>query len=154
VTIGELAFAYCSALTELEIPSTVTTIGTSAFRYCSQLATLAIPSGVVTIGLMAFAYCSALMELEIPSTVAAIGVGFIWACSALRRLKIPSDYQTTEPRLENEFKDVTKVEQLTLLGRRLAALVADLESCLSSTARVIGPDLAGQRFGRFAIAAA
>jgi hypothetical protein len=75
--------------------------------------------------------------------------------SALRRLQIPSDYETTGPRREDEFKDVTKVGRLTLVVARLSPeVVADFETCLSSTARVIGSDLTGQEFGRFRIAAA
>jgi hypothetical protein len=94
-----------------------------------------------------------LTELEIPSTVATIGFGFICDCSALRRLKIPSDYRTPGKRWWGGVGNV--VEHLTLIGARLSPeVVADLENYLSSTARVTGPDLAGQRFGRCAIAAA
>jgi hypothetical protein len=154
MTIGAFAFDGCSGLRKVVIPLTVTTIAVAAFRNCSQLATLAIPWGVVRVGRMAFAGCSALTKLEIPSTVRTIGVCFIDECSALRSLTIPADYQTGE-KWGGGFVNVRTVEHLTLIGERLSpGVVADLQGCLSSTARVIGPDLAGQRFGRLAIAAA
>jgi hypothetical protein len=37
VTIGDDAFSYCSGLTSVDIPNSVTTIGESAFSYCSGL---------------------------------------------------------------------------------------------------------------------
>jgi hypothetical protein len=96
-----------------------------------------------------------LTELESPSTVTTIGLAFIYECSALTRLTIPSDYQTAGERYGDEFKDVTNVEQLKLLGAVLSPVVVrDLEPCLTSTARVIGPGFAGQKFGRFTIVAA
>jgi hypothetical protein len=135
----------------------VTTIHDAAFPDCSQLATLVIPSGVVTISEEAFAGCSALTELEIPSTVRTIGFGFIDKCSTLRRLKIPSDYgtqSTGEKRWGEEFWNVGRVEHLTLVGARLTCVVvADVKLYNSATAKVIGPDLAGQRIGSFTIAA-
>jgi hypothetical protein len=177
-TIGAAAFRDCSGLTQLEIPSTVATIGAGtflgcsdlthvellpgvtaigdeAFCRCTRLARLTVPAGVVTIGDQAFAKCEGLTELEIPATVTTIGLYFIYECSALRRLTIPSNYQTPGEREVDGFKDVTEVDQLTLLGAVLSpVVVGDLEGCLTSTARVIGSGLAGQRFGRFTIVAA
>jgi hypothetical protein len=52
------------------------------------------------------------------------------------------------------FHGVKKVECLTLLGSALSpGVVAIVEGCLTPTARVIGPALVGQKFGRFTITA-
>ena len=60
ITIGAYVFAWCAALTSVEIPDSVTTIGYSAFRGCAALTTVEIGDSVTTIGDSAFAYCDAL----------------------------------------------------------------------------------------------
>lgn len=57
-TIGVRAFAYCTALEELNLPDGLTTIGGSAFIHCEAITTIRIPSSVTTIGSSIFAYCS------------------------------------------------------------------------------------------------
>jgi hypothetical protein len=53
---------------------------------------------------------------------------------------------------EGAFGGVAKIERLTLVGSRLLpAVVASLEHCLTSNAKVIGAALVGQKFGRFTI---
>jgi len=62
-SIGEYAFSGCSALTSVEIPSSVTSIGQSAFRGCSGLTSVVIPSRVTSIGKWAFFGCSGLTSI-------------------------------------------------------------------------------------------
>ena len=54
------AFSDCSALTSINIPSSVTSIKSSAFSGCSALTAINIPSSVTNIGWSAFRGCSAL----------------------------------------------------------------------------------------------
>ena len=89
-SIGESAFEYCRGLTSLTIPSSVTSIGESAFRYCSGLTSLTIPSSVSSIGESAFEYCSSLTSLTIPSSVTLIWHYAFRGCSGLTSLTIPS----------------------------------------------------------------
>jgi hypothetical protein len=52
------------------------------------------------------------------------------------------------------FRDVKKVKRLTLLGSTLSpGVVAIVKGCLTPTAKVVGPALVGQKFGRFTITA-
>ena len=60
--IGKYAFYYCSGLTSVTLPSSVTSIGESAFRGCSGLTSVTIPSSVTSIGKYAFRDCSNLKE--------------------------------------------------------------------------------------------
>ena len=90
-SIGESAFEYCRGLTSLTIPSSVTSIGESAFRYCSGLTSLTIPSSVTSIGESAFEYCRGLTSLTIPSSVTSIGESAFRYCSGLTSLTIPSN---------------------------------------------------------------
>ena len=49
-SIGSQAFRGCSALTSINIPSSVTSIDGSAFEGCSALTSINIPSSVTSIG--------------------------------------------------------------------------------------------------------
>ena len=61
--LGNYAFYDCRVLTNLTIPSSVTSIGESAFEYCRGLTSLTIPSSVTSIGSDAFSGCSSLTNL-------------------------------------------------------------------------------------------
>ena len=88
--IGSYAFWGCSGLTSLTIPSSVTWIGDYAFDGCSGLTSLTIPSGVTKIRDNAFYGCSGLTSLTIPSGVTSIGIAAFFGCSGLTSLTIPS----------------------------------------------------------------
>ena len=89
-SVKQCAFAYCSSLTSLTIPSNVTSIGTSAFYNCYTLASLTIPSGVTSIGDYMVYYCLSLTSLTISSGVTSIGNYAFSTDSSLASLTIPS----------------------------------------------------------------
>ena len=67
--ICDLAFSFCSSLSEIVIPSSVTSIGDHAFSGCDSLSEIVIPSGVTSIGNYAFSGCSSLKYISIPKSV-------------------------------------------------------------------------------------
>ena len=67
------SFNFCSSLTSIAIPSSVTSIGDYSFFGCSSLTSIAIPSSVTSIGDYAFNSCSSLTSVVIPSSVTSIG---------------------------------------------------------------------------------
>ena len=89
-SIGDYAFANCSGLTNIEIPSGVTSIGDYAFYGCSGLTNIEIPSGVTTISDYAFFDCSSLTNIKIPNGVTTIGEYAFYGCSSLTNIEIPS----------------------------------------------------------------
>jgi hypothetical protein len=146
-TIGDSAFSYCSSLMRLEIPSSVTMIGQLAFFCCSGLRQLEIPPGVTTIGECACDGCAGLTRLDIPPSVTTIGRFAFQGCSRMAQLQIPSNFRNLG---DGVFIGVMRIERLTLVGLVLSPrVVAALEGCLLSTARVVGPALAGRKFGPF-----
>ena len=70
--IGDLAFADCKSLTNINIPNSVTTIGEGAFGYCKSLTNINIPNSVTTIGKGVFCGCDSLTSITIPSSVVTI----------------------------------------------------------------------------------
>ena len=85
-SIGEYAFSGCSSLTSITLPDSVTSIGNSAFRSCSSLTSITIPNSVASIGNYAFYYCTALTEITIPDSVTSIGNYAFYNCTALTEI--------------------------------------------------------------------
>jgi hypothetical protein len=153
-TIGAFALSGCSGLSDLAIPSSVTTIGDEALCSCSGLTSVVIPSKVTNIGDSAFYDCSGLTELVIPSSVTSIGDAAFWDCSGVKALTISASLRGIGDSDHDVFYGLT-LERVTLVGSPLdPAVVANVEPALAPSATVISAALAGQWFGRFAIAAA
>lgn len=90
IEIGYDAFSYCTGLTTVTIPSSVTTISGSAFRNSFNLTSVLIPSSVTSIGDSAFSNCTGLTSITIPSSVTSIGDLTFSNCTSLTSLIIPS----------------------------------------------------------------
>uniref|UniRef100_UPI004029E354 leucine-rich repeat protein n=1 Tax=Prevotella sp. TaxID=59823 RepID=UPI004029E354 len=88
--ICDSAFAGCRSLSEIVIPSSVTSIGKGAFFACDSLSEIVIPSSVTSIGDSAFSRCDSLSEIVIPSSVTSIGHHAFFACDSLSEIVIPS----------------------------------------------------------------
>ena len=89
-SIGEWAFWGCRSLSDIVIPSSVTSIGDGAFMCCRSLSDIVIPSSVTSIGFSAFFDCSSLSEIVIPSSVTSIGNRAFFSCRSLSKIVIPS----------------------------------------------------------------
>ena len=89
-SIGDSAFYGCNSLSEIVIPSSVTSIGDSAFWGCNSLSEIVIPSSVTSIGDRAFSSCDSLSEIVIPFSVTSIGKSAFRGCNSLSEIVIPS----------------------------------------------------------------
>ena len=81
-------YRYCSGLTSVIIPNSVTTIGSYAFYGCS-ITSVTIPNSVTAIGSYAFANCS-ITSVTIPNSVTSIGAGTFSGCIGLTSVTIPN----------------------------------------------------------------
>ncbi len=94
-SIGEAAFAYCSGLTSVIIPNSVTSVGGSAFSGCSNLTSATIGNSVNSIGDEAFFNCYRLSSVTIGNSVTSIGNNAFSECSSLTNVKVPvTDYSS------------------------------------------------------------
>ena len=66
IGIGNYAFQYCTSLTSITIPDSITSIGDNAFYNCSSLTSVTIPDSVTSIGSYAFYGCNSLEKITLP----------------------------------------------------------------------------------------
>ena len=78
--IGYSAFSYCSGLTSITIPNSVTSIGNSAFYGRCGLTSVIIPNSVTSIESSAFYGCNSLTSINIPNSVTNIGSSAFYGC--------------------------------------------------------------------------
>ena len=88
--MGDNCFCYCSDLTSINIPLSVTSLGESCFTGCKSLTSITIPSSVSILPDWCFSGCSGLTSITIPSTVTSLGDYCFAACSGLTSITIPS----------------------------------------------------------------
>lgn len=89
VTIGDSAFSRCTALINVNLPDSLTAIGTNAFAWCSALSDIVLPNGLTTLGGSVFQFCDKMERLEIPVSVTACGSYPCNGCSALTEFIAP-----------------------------------------------------------------
>ncbi len=105
-TIGRGAFVNCTGLTQIVIPSSVTTIEEDAFDN-SGLTSVVIPSSVTTIEESAFRMCSSLAWVVIPSSVKKIETQVFEDCSSLISVTVNwTDAQSIVPINNYVFKNI------------------------------------------------
>lgn len=71
-TVGEKAFNYCSKITSVVLPNTVTTLETSCFA-SSGITEIVLPESVTTIGEKAFYFCDDIPSFTLPASVDSVG---------------------------------------------------------------------------------
>ena len=105
------SFEYCSGLTSVTIPNSVTSIGMNAFNGCSGLTSVTIPNSVTTIGDYAFQDCSSLTSVTIPNSVTTIGIFAFSGCSSLTSVTIGNSVTTIG---DYAFQDCTGLTSVTI----------------------------------------
>ena len=118
--ICDSAFWYCSSLSEIVIPSSVTSIGDSAFYGCNSLSEIVIPSSVTSIGDSAFYGCNSLSEIVIPSSVTSIGNSAFWGCNSLSEIVIPSSVTSIGDRAFSSCDSLSEIvipSSVTSIGK-------------------------------------
>ena len=89
-SIGNQAFFRCLKLTSINIPEGLKTIGNSAFEHCDILPDIELPNTVTKIGERAFAYCDAFTRFDLPPLVTYLSTEILTGCASLTEVTIPA----------------------------------------------------------------
>jgi BspA type Leucine rich repeat region (6 copies) len=89
LSIGYSAFT-ATALESLTIPNTVTEVQSLAFSQCASLATVKLSSSMTDISLQSFAFCYSLGEIDIPESVTSISYEAFHSCINLKKVTLPT----------------------------------------------------------------
>ena len=93
--IGDWAFAGCTALEKIVIPASVTSIGKGAFSGCTSLKTVVFEGNALTsLGDYAFIDCESLSEIALPEGLVNIGTETFRDCVSITALSTPSTLKT------------------------------------------------------------
>lgn len=88
-SIGNMAFRYCTSLTDINLPDSVEKIESQAFYNCSRLGEVNLGSKLNEIGNQAF-YGSGLTDVLIPDSVAVLGDWTFGSCEELKEVTLGS----------------------------------------------------------------
>lgn len=126
-SIGNDAFAYCSSLTHISIPSSVMSIGDGAFCNCSSLPSITLPNSIINIGSGAFSGCSSLISpvynadcfaymptsfegaYMIPDGIKQIAGSAFYDCSSLTSITIPNSVMNIGDRIFLSCSSLTSI---------------------------------------------
>ena len=87
-SISRYSFYGCASLTKITIPDSVESIGASAFARCEGLTNVTIPDSVGSIGSSAFLGCTALAEVTIGGGIESIGSYTFSGCTSLTEITV------------------------------------------------------------------
>ncbi len=118
LVIEDNAFASCTQLAAVSLPSRVRSVGAGAFEGNELLATLEMVAGLETIGSRAFAG-TAVTSVTVPNTVTSLGGGAFADCASLTSLAFASGGKeklviTDAKEADGGILSGTKVESVTL----------------------------------------
>lgn len=97
-------FSNCTKLTNIEIPSSVTTIENGVFEFCTNLSSITIPDNVTSIESYVFRRCTNLSSIIIPDSVTSIESRAFSGCSNLSTVRINA---TIPPTIQSTTFDDT-----------------------------------------------
>ena len=81
-------FTFCSGITSVSVPSSVTSIASYTFQSCSGLTSVTLSPGVASIGNFAFAYTGLTGSVTIPASVTSVGGVAFAFCSQLSSIVV------------------------------------------------------------------
>jgi len=96
--IESSAFARCSALTSVRLPSSLISIENKAFYRCTSLLAVYIPESVSQLGNMIFTYCDKLVGASIEANVQSVPEWMFYGCTNLAEVVLGGSITSAEDR--------------------------------------------------------
>lgn len=127
--LGKFLFEKCSALPSVEIPG-IESVGEKAFAECSALKTVKLSEGIKSIGDQAFARCTSLGSVSLPSTVVSLADGSFMQCTAMQGAELGSSLEIIGPRA---FQGCTAMNDLNIPPTVYGLGVESFKDCVSLT---------------------
>ena len=93
-TLGTDVFSNCASLTKAEFANTLEELPKDTFMSCSLLNDVALPNGLKTIGENAFKSCAALTGFSVPEGVTTISGYAFSSCNKLETVSLPTTLTT------------------------------------------------------------
>ncbi len=117
IEIGKLAFSEVKGISELTLPSTITTIADAAF-WESSLSAISIPESVTTIGESAFEATN-LTDIIVPANVTTLGDDVFCGCVSLESVVLENAIEAIPARMVSGCSALTSMiipESVTKIG--------------------------------------
>ena len=89
-SIGDDAFEDCISLTSITLPDSLTSIGARAFHGCTSLTSITLPEGLTSIEDDTFSGCDSLASIDLPEGLISIGGLAFEGCGSLTSITLPS----------------------------------------------------------------
>jgi len=86
--IGDCAFCFCTSLTSIIIPNSVTKIRIEAFLHCTSLTNVIMGNSITSIEGRAFEMCANLKNITIPNGVTNIAISAFKDCNSLTNITV------------------------------------------------------------------
>lgn len=107
-TIEDGTFWGVESISNISIPSSVTTIGMRAFNQCLNLTSVTIPNSVATIRPGAFSACESLESITLPNNITNISDGCFANCG-LTSVTIPNSVTIIDKKAFSDCSSLTSV---------------------------------------------
>lgn len=130
------AFNNCDNITNLKLPSQLTTIGDSAFAFCSNITTIDFPETLSSFGTYVFVANTSLKSVNIPTQVRVLSFGIFQSCTALENVTLPNGILALVTDAFcgcTSLKSITIPDSVTSLGHQLFSNCTSLETIDIST---------------------
>lgn len=105
-SVGSSAFADCTKLTSIVLPSSVTTFGESVFQGCTALSSVKMECNLSTIPAKTFYGCKSLSGVKTAYYISSIGSSAFEGCTSLSIVDLPSGLKEIG---ENAFAGCTSL---------------------------------------------
>lgn len=115
--IKEGAFAECSELQEVALPTTLKQLGTKNSGYQNgafsktKIKSINLPNGLKSIGHSTFMECKELESVQLPDNVEVIGSHAFYRCKQLKRIEFPNSVKDV---LNSAFEDCYNLTDVRL----------------------------------------